>query len=490
MTDETPSRSLTGRLLWALVGSLTAVALVLGAGGFWLINGIVESTADRLLGASARAITETVAVEDGEITLDLPPSALGMLENDARDNVYYSVRHGQEPLTGYPDLPSAPPDKIDQDESSFRYATFRGAKIRIAAEARRFPRVAGPVVVQVAETLDGRKELARQMFAGLAALEAALVGVAALLVWPTVKWSLGPVMRLREEMDARTAAKADFAPLPVSGVPGELVGLVTGFNALLHRIELSVEGVRRFTADASHQMRTPLTILRTHIAIVRKHGLESDLGKSSLADIELATDRLQGLLTGLITLARAEDAMTAPPIAEVDLRPIARKVATAFAPIAMAADVDIRLEASEHQVLAPADPLLVEELLSNLVDNAVRYNRAGGSVTLAVRTEGSQSLIEVIDDGPGIPAPDRTKVLQRFFRLSRDQQQQGSGLGLSIVQAIATRVHASLRLHQGVDGKGLAVTVSFESATNLGSAAVPSRARRRAKSAAQTPGTA
>lgn len=453
------SPSLVRRLLWALVGSLTAVALVLGAGGAWLINGIVEGTADRLLGASARAIAETLAVEDGQITLDLPPFALGMLENNARDNIYYSVRHNGQLVTGYPDLPSAAPAKVDLEESTFRYEHFRGARIRVAAEARRLPRIDGAIVVEVAETLDARRELAQRMWLGLAILEGVLVGVVALLIWPAVKWSLRPVTRLREAMDARPPA--DFAPLPVTQVPSELAGLVVGFNALLHRLELSVEGMRRFTADASHQMRTPLAILRTHIALLKKHGAESKAGRDSLADIELATDRLQGLLTGLIALARSEDAAAAPPAEPIDLRQVARQVASDFAPAASAEGVDLQLHTGRKPVCARADPLLVTQMLANLVDNAIRYNRRGGTVKVAVQASPAGPSLVVEDDGPGIPEAERAHVFERFYRLSRDQQRMGSGLGLSVVAAIARRLAADVSLAPGAGGVGLRITVGF-----------------------------
>lgn len=460
MSRRPTPRSLTGRLLWALMGTLTIVAILLGAGGAWLINGIVEGSADRLLGASARAIAETLAVDDGEITLDLPPFALGMLENNARDNVYYSVRHNGRLITGYPDLPAAGPARVDLEESTFRYADYRGARIRIAAEARRLPRIDGPIVVQVAETLDARRELSQRMLAGLAILEALLVSVAGLLVWPTVKWSLRPLTRLREEMDARSQARADFKPLPLSGVPVELSALVEGFNGLLSRLEASVEGMRRFTADASHQMRTPLAILKTHLALVRKHGGDSDKGRASLDDIDLATDRLQSLLTGLITLARTEDVAPADADQIVDLAEVARQVATEFAPIASRSRVHIELDAPETGLPTSADPVLLTELLSNLIDNAIRYNHRGGRVIVRVTARDGTAALQVDDDGAGIPEADRAAVFQRFYRLARDQQRAGSGLGLSIVQAIATRLGASLTLGPGIEGRGLSVVIS------------------------------
>jgi two-component system sensor histidine kinase TctE len=455
----TGSPSLVRRLLWTLVGSLTAVALVLGAGGAWLIDRIVEGTADRILGASAHAIAETLAVEDGVITLDLPPFALGMLENTARDNVYYSVRRGQTLITGYPDLPFSAQAPGALEEATFRYASYHGARIRIATEARTLPRIREPIFVEVAETLDARSELASRMLVGLALLEAVLVGVAALLVWPAVRWGLRPVTRLRRQIDERPAARADFTPLPVAGVPSELAGLVVGFNDLLRRLEVSVEGMRRFTADASHQMRTPLAILRTHLTLLRKHGTDSEIGKASLDDIQHATDRLQSLLTGLVALARSEEAV-GQTHEEIDLGAVAGQVVQEHQAIAKAARVTLHLSANLDEVHAPADPLLLAEIIGNLVDNGIRYNRPGGRVDVIVENAPAPT-VAVSDDGPGIPPDQRARVLERFYRLPRDQRLTGSGLGLPIVEALTKRLSASLMLEAGEHGRGLRASVRF-----------------------------
>lgn len=459
------SPSLVRRLIWTLVGSLTVVAILLGAGGAWLIHGIVERTNDRLLGASARAIAETLAVEDGEITLDLPPFALGMLENNSRDNIYYSVRRDGVLLTGYPDLGQPAASSLKLEQSVFRYDRFRGVPIRLAAEARTLPRVSGTIVVQVAETLDARHDLADRMMLGLAALEAALVLIAGVLVWPAVRWSLSPVTRLRAQMDARPADHADFTPLSLEDVPVELVVIVSGFNALLMRLDSAVAGMRRFTADASHQMRTPLAVLRTHLALLKKHGTQTDEGRASLADIDHATLRLQNLLTGLIALARTEEGCDqgAPPTA--DIRKVARQAAEHVADLAAERRVELRIETPKSATGVAADPVLLTELLANLLDNAIRYNRAGGFAALRVRTEGDLVRIEVEDDGPGVPPEQRDAIFQRFYRLPRDQDVTGSGLGLSIVQALARRTGAEVSVSDGEAGRGLRVSIALRASS-------------------------
>ena len=397
------AHSLVRRLLWTLIGSLTVVALTLGAGGALLIERIVEDTSDRLLGASARSIAETLALEDGEVTMDLPPYALGMLENNARDNVYYSVHRGQELLTGYPDLPFNANWTGEVDRSTFRYETYAGVRIRVASEARRLPLIDDLIVVQVAETLDARRDLAERMLIGLAALEAVMIIVAALVVWPSLRTGLAPVTRLSSHINERRAAQGGFAPLPTSDVPEELGPLVDGFNLLLQRLESSVDGMRRFTADASHQMRTPLAILRTHLSVLRTHGAASSIGQSSLEDLDHGVRRLEGLLSGLLALARTESAQDETG-EETDLNLVVQGVANDARDFAASRNVRILTRVQSEGARLRGEGLPVTEIARNLLDNAIRYNRPGGTVRVGVEASGEGASIYVEDDGPGVPA--------------------------------------------------------------------------------------
>jgi two-component system sensor histidine kinase TctE len=240
-----------------------------------------------------------------------------------------------------------------------------------------------------------------------------------------------------------------------------MAGVVVGFNALLRRLEIAVDGMRRFTADASHQMRTPLAILRTHLAVLEKRGTEGPAGRQSLRDIKLAVERLQSLLTGLITLARTEEGAPGADLVDVDLQDLCRNIALALAPIATAARIDIHLDAAEQPVHLRTDPFLVTEMLTNLIDNAIRYNRRGGEVALGLSRAGDLVTLWVEDNGPGIAPKDHAEVLRRFHRLPRDQHQSGSGLGLSIVSAIAARLGGTLSLGPGAKGAGLRVEIAF-----------------------------
>lgn len=453
--------SLTGRLFRGLVGPMIGLALLLGAGGAWAIHSIVEAVNDRLLGASARAVAETLEVQDGEITLDLPPWALGMLENTSRDNIYYNVYEGQRLLTGYPNLLPPKASEINTRQTLFRYGEYRGQRVRIAAEARRLPRVDDLVVVQVAETLEARRALSTTMLIQLVILEVALVALASFLIPIGVRWGMAPLTRLRRGMDARSAS--DFTPLPLADVPRELRDLVNAFNALLARLDSAVEGMRRFTADASHQMRTPLSILRTHIGVLKTQ-MEAGPQSESIADIEAATDRLQRLLIQLLTLARAEGAEPSGlALSEIDIAAAARIVAEEYAPQALRTGVELDLSIEgAGPFVTRGDNVLLTELLGNLVDNAVRYNCDDGNVIVRVIGEHRQIVVEIEDNGPGIPAQERDKVFTRFYRLNRDQSRPGSGLGLSIVQVLTQILGAKIELLSGRNDRGLCVRLVFQ----------------------------
>ncbi|WP_434383426.1 sensor histidine kinase [Melittangium boletus] len=454
--------SLTTRLVVALAGALAVLALVLGLGGAWLIHGVVERSGDRVLAGSVGAIAETLALEDGELTLDLPPAAFGMLENAEHDNVYYAVRHQGRLVTGYADLPFAeqiPP----RDTVAFRYEAFRGQSVRIATVSRLIPRLKGAVVVQVAETLQARDALRARMVGGLALLEGALLLGAALTARPALRWGLRPLARSRALVeDKARAAPVELTALPLAPVPAEIRPFVEAVNALLARLEESTVRMRRFTGDASHQMRTPLAVLRMHLALALRPEATQAERAAALRDVEGATLSLERLLTQLLALVRAEERGALPALQRVELNGAVAQVTADFVPQALRARVEVHFEGHASEVFVRADPVLVREVVGNLLDNALRYHRPGGLVAVRVVCVDAVPWLEIEDNGPGIPPEERERVFQRFHRLPRDQSQSGSGLGLSIVRSLAEHMAAEVVLRDGREGVGLTAAVRFQ----------------------------
>jgi two-component system sensor histidine kinase TctE len=453
MPAEARAIALRTRLLAAMLGPLLGAAAIIGIGGATLIADVVRRTNDRVLGGALGAIAETVQVERGEVTLDLPPAAFGMLENSERDNVYYRVAVGGERLTGYADLPAPDPATMQTDQPRFRFAHYRDQDIRIGEVKRSLPRIEKPVIIQVAETLDNRKVLANRLLLGLLFGELTLVGVAVLLLRPALGWSLRPLVRLRRAVETRDArARPDFSPLDTEPLPSELQPLASAFNRLLAQLDRATGGMRRFTADASHQMRTPLAVLKVQIELARRGSARA------LDEIADAVQRLERLVTQLLALARAEESGVAPPLEAVDLQEVSAAVIGRLINQAIQAQIELNLDAQEEESYRiQAHRTLVFEILANLIDNGIRYNRPGGTVTVTLARGPDHILLTVGDDGPGIPPEHHEKVFERFFRAAGQTGPEGSGLGLAIVQSAASRMDATVEIAQGSPGSRISV---------------------------------
>ena len=460
--------SLRRTLLTNLVAPAIVLAVVLGIGGMLLIQRVVETTHDRLLDGSVLAIAERVGVEDGELTVDLPQVALGMLESQSHDSIYYSVTYLGELITGYKDLPLSGFDRLKAGETGHRDGAYRGKPVRIGAQARQVFGRPGLVLVAVAETVQARRAVEREMLIGLAVLEAGLIGLIACLGWYAVDRGLRPLGELKQEIDARgIQGGPNLSPLDLSRVPQEALAPALAVNSLLQRLDLAIELVRQFTADASHQMRTPLAILRTHLDLVRRLGSETPAGQSALNEVDNAINRLERLLRQLVTLARVDEQNIAQPVVEnVDLNEIAFNVLSERAPQAFARDIDVQFDRFDGRAMIAGNSLLIGELLANLIDNAIRYNRAGGMVLVRTVVDATTARVEVEDTGPGIPEAHLARVFERFYRIPMTNGPEGSGLGLAIVKALSDRLGAQIALSPGAEGKGLRVSVSFPLATH------------------------
>jgi two-component system sensor histidine kinase TctE len=449
-------RSLTARLLLALVAPLVVSAILIGAGGYWVTKRVVDYTSDRLLAGSVRAIAESITFEGGRVWVDLPPWSLGLLDSPQRDSVFYSVRQSGVTLTGYADLPDFDRAALAADDPVFRTITYRGRPVRQSAEAIRVAGAAAPVVISVAQTLDSRQAVRGALMTSVGLMEAGLVGLVALLVWPAAMWSLRPLEGLRRRLAARSNSRElDFTPVAVADVPRELQPVVVAFNALLGQLERSVDGVRRFTADASHQIRTPLAILKTHLTLLRRRRRPASDQESLLDSVE-AVDRLQRLVEQLLALARA-DAVDDHGHESADLVPCVQAMVQRWRELAAGAGASLSMEGPASPVRVALTGPLLEQIVENLIDNAIRYG--GPSIRVVVSATADTGIVEVCDDGDGLPEAIRNRPFERFVR-GATSTGPGSGLGLSIVKALAERAGGQVVLSRP-QGGGLCVRVSL-----------------------------
>ena len=313
-------------------------------------------------------------------------------------------------------------------------------------------------MIQVAEPLAGRESLAHHITLKMLLPTFIALPVLLILIWFGVGAGLRPLQLLKREIKQRTANHLE--PVAMAGVPEEVTPLVKALNDLFARLEEAFEGERRFTADAAHELRTPLAALRIQ-AQVAMRSTEVEVRHAALENVLRGVDRATRIVEQLLTLARVDPESTVAGYKQVDLASLVAPVMRDLAPQAHAKQIEISLEESNVcKVLG--DEVQLSLLLRNLLDNAIRYTPVGGRVTVsALNLDGIR--LEVRDTGPGIPAAEREQVLQRFYRITGSGE-EGSGLGLSIVSRIAELHGASLELKDNEAGQGLLVRVIWPNA--------------------------
>lgn len=425
----------------------------------------VNASSDRSLKASALAIAERVTLdEDGTPTVEIPPVALEVLDTEDQDRIFYSVSYriadgDRRLITGYPDLPP-PPAAVGRRAPSFYEAPYHGEAVRIAAlrsEVASEPPVT--VVVEVGETMLGRDRLVRAIVARELASNLALVVIAAVIVAFGVTRGLRPLWAVSRDVSSRSPS--DLTPVALQGVPDEVSPLVLAVNALMRRVSQALFAQRRFIADASHALRTPLTVLRTEAEVALETGGGEASLRAALVRVRDQSVAASHLALQLLAFARAERAAEAPPDEPVDVCALARDACAGLVPHALRQGLDVAFE-GDAPGRVQGRPRQLRELVENLVDNAIRYARRG-TVTVSVHCAGGPVCLAVEDEGPGIPADQRADALAPFRRLG-DWSDDGAGLGLAIVAEIARGHRAELRLLDGAGGRGLRVEVIFPSA--------------------------
>ena len=426
----------------------------------------VNTAYDRALLESALDIGRQVRVLRGRIYVDLPEVAVEMLRTRENGQLYYVVTGPDgEFITGEPDMKtaSATPPVAKTGQAHYYDSTYRNQPVRVAA--LQFPveteDIRGHVTVHAAESTQPRTDLARELSIGVALPQAFLAACAALIIWFAVTRALAPLALMRQEIEQRS--HRDLSALPVAHVPFEVRPMIEAMNALLTRLGEAMSARQRFIADAAHQLRTPIAGLRTQTELALRE-TEPAAMRAALSQLQNAVDRTTHLINQLLTLARAEpDSERQQPMERLNLSSFAREVTTEWVPRALARNIDLGFESEdvEHDAASVSgDGFLLREMLGNLIDNATRYTPAGGHVTVRVKRTSGKALLQVEDDGPGIPEAERVAVLERFHRVLGTGV-EGAGLGLAIVHEIVMQHGGRIRLLPALRDKGTLAQVDL-----------------------------
>jgi len=412
---------------------------------------------DRWLIDSTRSLAQAVRAEHGRIEFDLPRVALQIFQFDEVDRTYFrvsSVRRGY--IAGEADLVDSAP--VDVGGIRLANAILYGQKARVVSTRIAPALTDDTVTVSVAETLIKRNTLARDILLVMVAPQVGLLGIALVLAWVGVSRGLKPLTDLASQIEARD--QNNLAPVPQTGLPREARVLAARINELLARLGNAMLAQKRFVADAAHQLRTPLAAVMLHAERAERAADGPSEGEAFRA-LHRSIERAARLSQQLLALARTEpEAVSVVELQTLDLAALARRVGEEWIPRALERDIDFGLIVPEEPVTVPGDDRLLTELLSNLIDNALRYGNAAGRVSVIVEG-GRQPKLCVQDDGPGIPEDERARIFERFYRMPGSNG-EGCGLGLAIVEEIARLHHSRVEVTAGSDERGSRFSVIFQ----------------------------
>jgi two-component system, OmpR family, sensor histidine kinase TctE len=484
-------RSLFGEILdWMLAPLLLLWPMSLAL-TYAVAQNIAHKPYDRELGEMARTIARQVSFEGGNgsarVRLRLPEVAAELLRADDTDQVYFRVLGARgEHVAGDRDLPVPDDEPHTLDDLRFRDDTVQTEPVRVAYLWVQGADASGaPSLVQVAETLGKRSRLTTEIVKGVIIPQFVILPVAVLLVWLALARGIRPLNELQQRIRRRRSE--DLSPIDELEAPEEVAPLVRAINDLLARLDQSIGTQKHFLADAAHQLKTPLAGLRTQAELAQR---EIDAGqqdarslKRSLQQIAHSSQRAAHMVNQLLSMARAEDKESALRKQEVRLSRLAREVVRDFVPRALEKRIDLGYEGPDHDdgpTRLIGQPLLIRELIRNLVDNALQYTPAGGEVTVRVTPDpfGQVVVLQVEDSGPGIPEAERELVFRAFYR-ALDTHADGSGLGLAIVKEIANQHGTAIAVSDahprggaaGGLGPGALFTLRFPLAATTGTPA-------------------
>jgi two-component system OmpR family sensor kinase len=429
-------------VLWMASALVLGTVVVLGA-----TYALTRNEVGRVFDEELRQVAHAVHLREDwsqtrRIRIARPGFELSVRAYDKTGRIYFETA-----------LPSLPADLAQTyDEGLASISTQEG-------NWRVYTHVTEEGIVQVGQALATRDVLARDLSISVLMPMLMLIPLLVVIVAWVLKRGLAPLDETSRRVSDRDAARLD--PLPTQGVPEELLPLVHQINALLARLEGSLDAQRRFLADAAHELRSPVAALALQVQLAeRAHSPAAR--DAAFGELAHGVERARRLVQQLLDFARLEPGVQSEPFAATDLARLAREVVGRYAAQAEAQEVDLGAEAPPAAPMLGSEPQL-RALIENLVDNALRYAPRDSAVTVSVRPHDEGVELAVLDAGRGIPESERERVFERFHRVAGDHT-RGSGLGLAISRAIVERHHGSIALSDAQPGAampGLAVTVRF-----------------------------
>lgn len=445
MANKAPS------LFWRLTVAISLV-LLLGAGtlayaAFNYAHTAADDAYDRLLLGAASQIGETIRVEDEAITSDIPVSAFETLSVSRQERVYYRVIGPDgASLTGYDDL-QIPQGQLKLGTSPQVWdATFAGYPVRVAAFWHYIsdPAATGWTTILVAQTRDARSALARELTLRAMLLVGIMSAIALVGVVLATRYALRPLHRIEQALGSRDPN--DLTPLDVQA-PVEIEGLTQSINHFMERLSERMDSLQRMIADAAHQIRTPITALTAQVELL-KHETVPAKRKHHLVRVVARTSQIGRLVSQLLSHAMVSHRAQSITASRIDLTELLNQAVVDAIPAAMDRDISVEMNVGAAPIFIDGDSVSLREAIRNIIENAVHHG-AKTKINIGLAANESQVVLEIGDDGPGIPVEQWPDVTKRFYRASTEGV--GSGLGLAIAADVAKSHGAQLRFARGDD---------------------------------------
>jgi two-component system OmpR family sensor kinase len=448
-------KSIRANLVLWMVSALVLGTMVVLAATYMLTRQEVARVFDDELKQVAHAVhLSGDADQVRRIRIARPGFALSVRAYNHTGRVYFE--------TALPSLPSDLPQTFGEGFG------FIGT---VEGPWRIYTHVSEEGIVQVGQPVATRDELARGLSISVLMPMLLLIPLLVVLMGWLLTRGLRPLQETSQRVSDRDASRLD--PLPTDNVPAELLPLVQQINALLKRLEGSLDAQRRFLADAAHELRSPVAALALQAQLAER--AHSPAARTqAFGELARGIERARRLVQQLLDYARLDPGVQSAPFAAVDLAQLAREVVGRYAAQAEAQEIDLGVEAPASVQLSGSAAEL-RSLLENLVDNALRYAPPGSAVTVSVRHDGEMIDLIVLDAGRGIPPAERARVFERFYRVQGDAT-RGSGLGLGIVKAIVERHRGTISLADAqprAEPPGLAVSIGLPAAPARSPGAAP-----------------
>ena len=464
-----PQTSLSNQLFSWLLVLLLPLIFVSAIAGYYMASRYTNLAYDKSLYRTALALADQVSLEALGAQVNLPQVAKDLLEFDEDDDVYFRILGPNGDLiASHNDLP-LPSSYPKADQTQYYNTALQGEKLRVVVYALPISAeiTANPsqnnVYVMVGETLKKRAVMTNEILISMLIPQLIIIALVSGLLFFGIKRGLQPLDKLKNDLSQRSIN--DLSPVDNTKAPTELQPLLHAFNDLLARVSGGISKEQRFIADAAHQLKTPLAGLKTQAELALREKEPSKVAHA-LGQINQASGNLAHMVNQLLALSKSEpDSAAFLALKPVDLRLLAQEVTGDWVTTALQKKLDLGFESANSKAgsqtgFINGNALLLRELMNNLIDNAIRYTPAGGNITVGIKNENKQLILTVQDSGIGIEKENQAIVFERFYRVLGSQQ-EGCGLGLTIVQEIAERHGATVTVSSEGEGKGTLFSVSF-----------------------------